>query len=442
MKTSDFKQHIITELQRAESYSHSELLARLDSTLSERSLRRWLAELVQQGLIQKTGQKKATRYMLAKPSSNNIFSPKSQELINQTKKPFFQRDPQAYNKQWLDDYQPNNSFYLNESERKKLFALGQRSNSKDPAGTYARKIYNRLLIDLSYNSSRLEGNTYSLLDTKKLLLEGISNDQKLDEEKVMILNHKDAIRHLVDDIHKIKISSEEVFTLHYLLSDGLVSNEYAGKIRDYGVRISASTYIPLENPNHLKRQLNAICKKAEKIRDPFEQSFFLLVHIAYLQAFADVNKRTARLSANIPLIKNNLVPLSFNGLEKEDYISAMIAIYEFNNTAPLAEIYAASYFRTCKEYDATLESIVFDEFRVRYRKLRRQLIKEIIEKKLVGKKMQTYIDKEINSQIPAEDRIKFEADLHADLKELGPERIIGLGISQQQLKAWLNLRAR
>lgn len=96
-------------------------------------------------------------------------------------------------------------------------------------------------------------------------------------------------------------------------------------------------------------RINHICNIAEKIQNPYEQSFFLLVHIAYLQAFIDVNKRTARLSANIPLIQHNLYPLSFNQIEKDDYISAMIAIYELHDPRALAELYTFSSMYTAKE---------------------------------------------------------------------------------------------
>jgi Fic family protein len=366
------------------------------------------------------------------------FGPKSLEAIQYIRQPIFQRDPVAYEKKWLEAYQPNKTYYLEEQQRQKMLARGLRQKNHDPAGTYAKKIYNRLLIDLSYNSSRLEGNTYSFLETEKLILEGTSPGEKLDEERVMILNHKEAIRHLVEMAPKIQIDFNEICTLHYLLSDGLVLPQHSGKIRDQGVRIGGSTYVPYENSAQLETQLRIICKKSSEIVDPFEQSFFLLVHVAYLQAFIDVNKRTSRLSANIPLIQQNLVPLSFNDVEKDDYTSALIAMYEKNNVAPLAELYLFSYLRTCEQYDSTAESLGFNEVRVRYRQQRRDMIRYIIIHKLHDQFLREYFSSEIEKKIPVADREEFQKCLLEDLKEMGPQKISGLGISEAELRAWMS----
>jgi Fic family protein len=425
--------------QRDEAISLSELLERLGAQFAERSLRRWLNEMIDEGLLEKKGSKRGTRYQAraSVPKMSFDFSSRSLEAIEYIRRPIFQRDPVSYQKKWLEEYQPNKTYYLENRERQKLLARGARQKNHDPAGTYAKKIYNRLLIDLSYNSSRLEGNTYSILETEKLILEGAGALEKLDEERVMILNHKEAIRHLVEKAPRIHIDFNEICTLHYLLSDGLVPAQYSGKIRDYGVRIGGSTYVPFENPVQIEKQLKEICQKAAEIENPFEQSFFLLAHVAYLQAFVDVNKRTSRLSANIPLIRENLVPLSFNDVEKDDYTSAMIAIYEKNNVAPLAELYEFSYLRTCAQYDATAESLGFNEIRVRYRDQRREMIRYIILGKLHDALLMKYILARIKENIPAEDREKFKKSILEDLKEIGPQKIAGLGVSVEELREWM-----
>jgi len=165
----------------------------------------------------------------------------------------------------------------------------------------------------------------------------------------------------------------------------------------------------------------------------------LLVHISYLQAFIDVNKRTARLSANIPLITNNLVPLSFNDIEKDDYTSAVIAIYELQDVRPLVDLYVFSYLRTCAMYDSTVKAIGFDEIRVRYRQDRRELIRDIILGKLMGDRMKIFIDAYMERKIPKKHQGAFLTDVMEDLNEMEPSRIVGLGITSAELENWLKV---
>ncbi|NGX32849.1 MAG: hypothetical protein K1060chlam4_00902, partial [Candidatus Anoxychlamydiales bacterium] len=328
MKRRDRKLAILRQLSlESEPITLYELANAFELNYSNRTIRRLLNELIEEGFVKRYGSTKGAKYVAVKatdrilnqepiiPSQNinhisSCFGSESLNAIEKINKPLFERQPVTYNTDWVQTYQPNITFYLPKNLRNQLHNGGERANDHDPAGTYAHRIFNQLIIDLSYNSSRLEGNTYSLLETERLLLHGDGIEGKLDEEKVMILNHKEAIRYLVDNAARLKINRNVICTLHYLLSDGLVEPKYAGKVRDFAVRIGGSTYIPFENPKQLQLQLDKISEKAFMISDPFEQSFFLLVHISYLQAFADVNKRTARLSANISLIKDNLVPLA------------------------------------------------------------------------------------------------------------------------------------
>lgn len=444
MKVRTKKLAVLHQLsQEADTISLERLLQKLGQDYAERSVRRWLAELVKEGLVEKIGKKRATHYKVLQREdrevghTGNCFGSRSEKVLQQVRRPLFERMPVAYQDDWFDAYKPNDTFYIPLELREQLYKAGKRSKVEDPAGTYAHQIFHRLLIDLSYNSSRLEGNTYSLLDTEKLILEGAGAEGKLDEEKIMILNHKEAIRYLVDMAPRLEVNRQTICTLHYLLSDGLLEARYSGKVRDHGVRIGGSSYIPFENPKQLELRLDRITKKAAKIKDPYEQSLFLLIHISYLQAFADVNKRTARLAANIPLIKGNVVPLSFNDVEKEDYTSAVIAIYELQDIHPLLDLYLFSYMRTCALYDTTVKTIGFDEIRVRYRQERRALIRDILVKNITGKAMQKYISSQVGKLVKKVDRDAFCEDLMEDLQEIDESRIAGLGVTPTQLKSWL-----
>ncbi len=443
MKNKPEKMAVFAILQKENrDMSLPELMTLLPANFTERTVRRWLSEMIIEKSVEKTGQKRGTRYrvfpVIELNSEFNLnISKESRKLIDAIRRPIFERSPVAYNPKWLAVYEPNKTFYLAKNIKQQLHEMGEKSKTHLPAGTYARHIYNRLLIDLSYNSSRLEGNTYSLLDTQRLILEGSGAQGKLDEEKIMILNHKEAIAYLVNNAQQLQINTNTICTLHYLLADGLVPTQYAGKVRDYGVRISSSVYIPWENPEKLKNQLQLVCQKAALIQDPYEQSLFLLAHIAYLQAFSDVNKRTSRLSANIPLIQHNLVPLSFNDVSSNDYTSAMISIYELNDIRVLIELYAYSYYRTCQLYEVTLDVVSYDEVRVRYRQQRREFIRHIILTGLTSQAMNFYIQQETKKQIKKSDQLEFMADIKEDLNEITPERIVGLGITVQQLNLWL-----
>src|SRR6202034_4835816 len=181
-----------------------------------------------------------------------------------------------------------------------------------PAGTYAKRIFNRLLIDLSWNSSRLEGNTYSLLDTKRLIELGQEAEGRGHLEAQMILNHKDAIEFLVSAADEIGFNRYTILNLHGILAQNLLPDEAApGRLRRIAVGIEKSAFHPLEVPQLIEECFNQLLATAQAIHDPFEQSFFAMVQLPYLQPFDDVNKRVSRLAANIPFIKGNLSPLSF-----------------------------------------------------------------------------------------------------------------------------------
>lgn len=443
MSLRDNKMAVLRQLgQESEPISLPELMLRLGEGFKERSVRRWLSLLVEDGAVKKIGQKRGTKYVAAgraeeaNGETSSCFSSASLEAIDKISRPLFERQPVAYADGWFENYQPNSSYYLQESLRRQLLASGQRTNGQDPAGTYAHQIFNRLIIDLSYNSSRLEGNTYSFLDTERLLLHGDTAEGKLDEERAMILNHKEAIRYLVDNAPKLEINRNLVCTLHYLLSDSLLEPADCGKVRKHVVRIGGSTYMPFEDPRRLELQLERIAEKASVILDPFEQSFYLLVHLSYLQAFADVNKRTARLAANISLVKGNLVPLAFSDIQIEDYMAAMIAIYELQDVRPLVDLYVYSYLRTCAMYDSTVKAMGFDEVRVRYRQERRAVVREVILQGLVGEMMQRFVEVAAGERVPEQVRDDFSQDVLEDLEQMDESRLAGLGVTVEQLVRW------
>jgi hypothetical protein len=306
------------------------------------------------------------------PSNDVVpFSKISVELRSLLRVPLAARTPIGYDRAFLESYIPNESSYLGARNCARLLTLGMAISPEEqaPAGTYARQVLGRLLIDLSWNSSRLEGNTYSLLDTRRLIEHGVLDKGRDAQETQMILNHKAAIEFIVESASDVSLDAMTIQNLHALLSDNLLNPpELSGALRKGAVAIGGSVYIPLATPQVILECFQLMLKKACEIKDPFEQAFFVMTHLPYLQPFIDVNKRTSRLAANIPLIRANLCPLSFVDVPEDAYIDATLAVYEFQRTEPLAELFVWAYERSCLTYRALRAQIGQpDPFRSRYR---------------------------------------------------------------------------
>jgi Fic family protein len=424
--------------------SRGEISKKLSFDIENKTLYRKLSRLVNANLIQKTGNKSATKYShlgtqeeTNKDITHPIFSENSIQALKHLDNTTHSRPVMSYSRAFLDEYVPNQTHYVPLKVREQLRKQGVRLDKELTAGTYARQICQRLLIDLSYNSSRLEGNTYSLLDTQRLVVEGIAADGKIPEDSVMIMNHKEAILFLVENAEDIELNPFTIFNLHNLLSQDLLANpQSCGDVRKVEVAIGRSTYKPLNNPHLIKETLELLLLKARKIEDPFEQSFFVLVHLSYLQAFEDVNKRTARVASNIPFIKQNLCPLSFTELSRNDYSAAVLLVYETNNTAPMMELFCHAYLRSCEQYQVTKESLgEIDAFRVQYRQQRKQVMGQVIKDNLHGKNIEGHIEKYCQeNNIEQSDR--FTAMAITDLESLHIGAIIGLGVTAKQFEMW------
>ena len=310
---------------------------------SEASVWRALKRLTEAGKLSVTGKARATGYTVAGSALVRAY----------LQTPYNRRPAKTYNRAFLDHYVPGKTFYIGEQDRQRLHEAGRPAGSLLPAGTYARRILEQLLVDLSWASSRMEGNTYDILQTEQLLRYGEEASGKDRKEAVMILNHKEAIQYLVDNIADIGANRQDICNIHALLSDGLlIDPAMAGRLRRLSVGISHSSYTPLEDEFAIEEEFVIVLEKAAAISDPFEQSFFLLVHIPYLQAFADVNKRTSRIACNIPLLKSDLAPMSFITMDDKTYIDALIGIYEINNVALLRDVFIEAYRASANNYKA------------------------------------------------------------------------------------------
>nr|WP_231708541.1 Fic family protein [Sphingomonas populi] len=299
--------------------SVAQIAAALGERLPRRTLQYHLRSLVRAGRLRLAGAGRAARYHLAGGgdadaaglSADGIIplSPEGGVLLAYVRQPVAARQPIGYDRAFLDGYRPNESFYLSDRDRERLAVAGRPKIEPAAAGTYAKQILNRLLIDLAWNSSRLEGNTYSLLDTRRLLDFGEAAEGRDQREAQMILNHKDAIEFLVANADDVGFNRYTILNLHALLANNLLVDPSAvGRLRYIIVGIDGSAFHPLEGLGPIEECFDQLLATAAAIDDPIEQAFFMMVQLPYLQPFDDVNKRVSRLAANIPLIKANLAP--------------------------------------------------------------------------------------------------------------------------------------
>ena len=373
---------------RPEGMTMQDIAGALEAALPRRTLQYRLKTLVDNKRLVMEGSGRWARYRApqafkvnARPASFGFstgsvrvevlppLSDAGTEIRNYVRQPTGTRRPVGYDRDFLDSYRPNDSFYLSQAEREELWEIGRPGVAEQPAGTYARQILNRLLIDLSWNSSRLEGNTYSLLDTLRLIEAGEAAEGKDRRDAQMILNHKGAIEFLVDAAEDIGFNRYTILNLHAVLADNLLADpEAQGRLRHIAVGVTGSVFHPLEAPQLVEDCFDRLLAAAAAIVDPFEQAFFAMAQFPYLQPFDDVNKRVSRLAANIPLIRANLSPLSFEDVPRDLYTEAVLGIYELRRVDLLRDVFLWAYRRSAARYAAVRQSLGEpDPFRLRHR---------------------------------------------------------------------------
>ena len=227
-------------------------------------------------------------------------------------------------------------------------------------------------------------NTYSLLETVRLIELGEEADGKSSHEVQMILNHKDAIQILADSAQEIEFNRHTILNLHAALAHNLLADQQAvGRLRRIEVGISGSVFHPLAVPQLVEESFDNILAQASAIKDPFEQAFFAMVHLPYLQPFDDVNKRVSRLAANIPLIKANLSPLSFRDVPRDLYAEAILGVYELKRTELLRDLFVWAYRRSATRYAAMRQSLGEpDPFRLRHRTALDDIVRVIVRERM------------------------------------------------------------
>ncbi len=326
--------------------SSKEIHTKLDAEIGYATLKRILQKLISENLIQPSGKGKGTKYQLSqiyelmRPIDVDVYFQK--EIDERLIKDRFNYSliPEILNN--VSVFTNDELNYLNNFQK-----IYSENISKLTDSEY-RKELERWAIDLSWKSSQIEGNTYSLLETERLLKEKETASGKTKEEAIMLLNHKDALDFILQNpsyIEPLTVSAIE--DIHSILIKDL---NVARNIRKRRVGISGTNYKPLDNEYQIREALQDMCDLINNQENVFSKALLALVLLSYIQAFADGNKRTSRIIANAILMNNNFSPISFRTVDSIDYKKAMLLFYEQNNLSAFKKIFINQFEFAVRTY--------------------------------------------------------------------------------------------
>lgn len=326
--------------------SREEIRIGINFQESDATLKRLIASGVEAGDIRVEGKARATRYALSNRA--HLLMPLS--LSTYFAKDVDERQVQTnFNFALINEQLPQVDLFTDE-ELAHLNTLQSefRAHLTEMTDNAYRREMERLGIDLSWKSSQIEGNTYSLLETERLLRESKTADGKTKEEAVMLLNHKDALRFVLDNTDYLKeLTINRIEDIHTLLTKELSVDK---GLRHRRVGITGTQYRPLENEFQIREAMQDTCALINSRSNVFERALLALILLSYIQPFMDGNKRTARITSNALLIANGYCPLSFRTVDSIDYKKAMLIFYEQNNLYAFKQIFINQYEFAVREY--------------------------------------------------------------------------------------------
>lgn len=313
---------------------------------SDATMKRLLAAAVAKGDVVVEGKARATRYRLS--AQAHLLMPLN--LDTYFAQDVDQREVQtSFNFDLIRQQLPAVHLFTDEEmEHLNTLQAEFRQHVSEMTENEYRKEMERLGIDLSWKSSQIEGNTYSLLETERLLRESKTADGKTKEEAMMLLNHKDALRFILDNPdYLMQLTVSHIEDIHQLLTKDLSVDR---GIRHRRVGITGTNYHPLDNEFQIREAMHDTCDLINSRENVFEKALLVLVLLSYIQAFSDGNKRTARITSNAILIANGYCPLSFRSVDSIDYKKAMLIFYEQNNLYAFKQIFIDQFDFAVREY--------------------------------------------------------------------------------------------
>ena len=326
--------------------NRAEIMAGLTKAPSDSTMKRLLSAAVKEGNIEKAGRGPATKYKLTPQA--HVTMPL--DLATYFDKDIDEREVQeSFNFDLIRDVLPKVEIFTKEElEVLNAAQMEFKKNTEGMTELEYRKEMERLGVDLSLKSSQIEGNTYSLLETERLLKDKQTASGKTKEEAIMLLNHKDALDFVLDIPDYLKeLSVHRIENIHSILTKEL---EVDRNIRHRRVGITGTNYRPLDNEFQIREALEDTCTLVNGKDNVFEKALLTLVLLSYIQAFVDGNKRTARITSNAVLIANGYCPISFRTVDSIDYKKAMLMFYEQNNIAAFKKIFIEQFLFAVKTY--------------------------------------------------------------------------------------------
>jgi Fic family protein len=317
----------------------SDIETNLTGSPSSATVKRMLAGAIKDNIVVVNGKSRASKYSITPKAHllmtfdvEDYFKKEIDERIVQTSFNFDLIDTLLPSVELFSDSEQNELSHLQDTFTANIAKLSQDEYNKE---------MERLGIDLSWKSSQIEGNTYSLLETERLLKEREEAKGKTKEEALMLLNHKAALRFVLDTPDYLKsLSVSAIEDIHSLLVKDL---NVKRNIRSGRVGITGTNYRPLDNDFQIKEAMQSACKLINSRKNIFEKALLALLLISYIQPFADGNKRTARIISNALLIANKSCPLSFRTVDSVDYKKAMLVFYEQNNLSAFKRIFIEQF---------------------------------------------------------------------------------------------------
>ena len=326
--------------------NRTEIMAGLTKAPSDSTMKRLLSAAVKEGNIEKAGRGPATKYKLTPQA--HVTMPL--DLATYFDKDIDEREVQeSFNFDLIRNVLPKVEIFTKEElEVLNAAQMEFKKNTEGMTELEYRKEMERLGVDLSWKSSQIEGKTYSLLETERLLKDKQTASGKTKEEAIMLLNHKDALDFVLDIPDYLKeLSVHRIEDIHSILTKEL---EVDRNIRHRRVGITGTNYRPLDNEFQIREALEDTCTLVNGKDNVFEKALLTLVLLSYIQAFVDGNKRTARITSNAVLIANGYCPISFRTVDSIDYKKAMLMFYEQNNIAAFKKIFIEQFLFAVKTY--------------------------------------------------------------------------------------------